>query len=186
MRPFLVMTAAAAIGGAMHVAAQTRTTNPLANLKTVPERTNYEQTSRYTDVIAFMEAVAQAAPKLVHLTTFGYTNEGRALPLAVVGAPDATAEAVKRTGKRAVLLSGWAGIGTTNLPKEVFLLKYAPHHWLFPRMAAVVHHGGAGTTAAGLRAGLPSVIVPVMSDQPFWGQRVYALGAAPGRFPDHG
>lgn len=86
-------------------------------------------------------------------------------------------DAVKRTGKRAILLSGWAGIGTPDLPEDVFLLKYAPHSWLFPRMAAVVHHGGAGTTAAGLRAGVPSVIVPMLSDQPFWGRRVYELGA---------
>lgn len=86
-------------------------------------------------------------------------------------------EAVKQTGQRAVLLSGWAGIGSSQLPKDVFLLKYAPHSWLFPRMAAVVHHGGAGTTAASLRAGVPSVIVPIMSDQSFWGRRVYELGS---------
>jgi sterol 3beta-glucosyltransferase len=85
-------------------------------------------------------------------------------------------EAVQRSGRRAILLSGWAGIGTMELPEEVFLLKYAPHHWLFPRMAALVHHGGAGTTAAGLRAGVPSIIVPFFLDQPFWGQRLYELG----------
>lgn len=86
-------------------------------------------------------------------------------------------DAVNQTGKRAILLSGWAGIGMSNLPKNVFLLNYAPQSWLFPHMAAVVHHGGAGTTAAGLRAGVPSVVVPFMSDQPFWGQRVHQLGA---------
>ncbi|EFH82696.1 glycosyltransferase [Ktedonobacter racemifer] len=95
--------------------------------------------------------------------------------------PEATTrlllDAVKRTGKRAILLSGWAGIGASDLPEDVFLLNYAPHSWLFPRMAAVVHHGGAGTTAASLRAGVPSVIVPMLSDQPFWGRRVHALGA---------
>jgi UDP:flavonoid glycosyltransferase YjiC (YdhE family) len=94
--------------------------------------------------------------------------------------PEATThlllDAVKQSGKRAVILSGWAGIGAATLPKDVFLLKYAPHSWLFPRMAAVVHHGGAGTTASGLRAGVPSVIVPVMSDQPFWGRRLHELG----------
>jgi UDP:flavonoid glycosyltransferase YjiC (YdhE family) len=58
-----------------------------------------------------------------------------------------------------------------------------PHDWLFPRTAAVVHHGGAGTTAAGLRAGVPSVVVPFMSDQPFWGRRVFALGAGPEPIP---
>lgn len=92
-------------------------------------------------------------------------------------------EAIKRTGKRAILLSGWAGIGTSSLPDDVFLLKYAPHGWLFPRMAAVVHHGGAGTTAAVLRAGVPSVVVPMMSDQPFWGRRVHELGAGTAPIP---
>jgi UDP:flavonoid glycosyltransferase YjiC (YdhE family) len=54
-----------------------------------------------------------------------------------------------------------------------------PHSWLFPQLAAVVHHGGAGTTAAGLRAGRPTVVVPFFTDQPFWGRRVHDLGAGP-------
>ena len=85
---------------------QTRATSPLATLKTTPERTGHRETSRYRDVVEFMEAVAQAAPKLVHLTTFGYTNEGRALPLAVIGAPDASPESVKKTGKLRVYIQG--------------------------------------------------------------------------------
>jgi UDP:flavonoid glycosyltransferase YjiC (YdhE family) len=85
-------------------------------------------------------------------------------------------DALEQTGKRGILLSGWAGFGASNLPKNVFLLKYAPQNWLFPRMAAVVHHGGAGTTAAGLYAGVPSVVIPILSDQPFWGERVHQLG----------
>jgi sterol 3beta-glucosyltransferase len=57
------------------------------------------------------------------------------------------------------------------------------HDWLFPRMAAVVHHAGAGTTAAGLRAGVPAVAVPVLADQPFWAARLHRLGAAPRPLP---
>lgn len=57
------------------------------------------------------------------------------------------------------------------------------HEVLFPRMAAVVHHGGAGTTAAGLAAGVPNVVCPFFSDQPFWGRRVAALGAGPPPLP---
>lgn len=88
-------------------------------------------------------------------------------------------EAVQQSGQRAVLLSGWAGMGQADLPAQILRLHSAPHNWLFPRMAAVVHHGGAGTTAAGLRAGVPNVVIPHMVDQPYWGQRVYALGAGP-------
>lgn len=88
-------------------------------------------------------------------------------------------DGVQQSGRRAVLLSGWAGIGGTDLPKSVHLLKYAPHAWLFSRVAAVVHHGGAGTTAAGLRAGVPGFIAYVGADQPFWGQRVHDLGVGP-------
>jgi len=92
-------------------------------------------------------------------------------------------EAVKRSGRRAVLLAGWAGLGAEELPPTIFRLDAAPHGWLYPRMAAVVHHGGAGTTAAGLRAGVPTVVVPHMADQPFWGQRVHALGVGPKPIP---
>ena len=58
-----------------------------------------------------------------------------------------------------------------------------PFSWLFPRVAAVVHHGGAGTTSAGLRAGVPSIVIPFFADQPFWGQRVAALGVGPAPIP---
>jgi UDP:flavonoid glycosyltransferase YjiC (YdhE family) len=85
-------------------------------------------------------------------------------------------EAVQRSGKRVILLTGWAGIGAVELPKNIFLLRYAPHNWLFPRMAAVVHHGGAGTTASGLRAGVPSIVIPFFGDQSDWAWRTHALG----------
>jgi len=67
--------------------------------------------------------------------------------------------------------------------QEFFVLDAAPHAWLFPRMAAVVHHGGAGTTAEGLRAGVPAVVVPFAFDQPFWGARLKALGLGPQPVP---
>lgn len=88
-------------------------------------------------------------------------------------------EAVAKAGCRCVLMSGWAGIGQAELPDTVFKIDSAPHAWLFPRMSAVVHHGGAGTTAAGLRAGVPSILVPHFADQPFWGRRVSGLGVGP-------
>lgn len=88
-------------------------------------------------------------------------------------------EGVRQSGQRALLASGWGGLKASALPEGVFMLDEAPHDWLFPRVAAVVHHGGAGTVAAGLRAGKPTFIVPFLADQPFWGQRLHALGVSP-------
>lgn len=85
-------------------------------------------------------------------------------------------EALRSTGRRAILLAGWGGFTEAALPPNVCLVDAASHSWLFPQMAAVVHHGGAGTTAAALRAGVPSVIAPFGGDQPFWARRLVQLG----------
>lgn len=88
-------------------------------------------------------------------------------------------EALELAGQRGVLATGWQGMTRTeHLPEEILILESAPHAWLFPRMAAVVHHGGAGTTAAGLCAGVPQVVIPYGNDQFAWGRRVYELGVA--------
>ncbi len=92
-------------------------------------------------------------------------------------------EALAKSGQRGILLTGWGGLRAEAAPGTVFVLDAAPHGWLFPRMAAVVHHGGAGTTAEGLRAGVPSVILPFIFDQPFWGARIKALGVGPDPIP---
>jgi sterol 3beta-glucosyltransferase len=101
--------------------------------------------------------------------------------------PDVTTriviDAAHRAGRRVVLQSGWSGLGRAELPRSVFVVDDVPHHWLFPKMAAVVHHGGAGTTATGLRAGLPTVIVPFFGDQYFWAWRVHELGVGPSDLP---
>ncbi|GAA2851471.1 glycosyltransferase [Nonomuraea rubra] len=89
------------------------------------------------------------------------------------------AGAVRRAGVRAVLASGWGGLRVDDLPDGVFVLDQAPHDWLFPRMAAIVHHGGSGTTGAALAAGRPQVVCPFVADQPFWAARTYAAGVAP-------
>lgn len=91
--------------------------------------------------------------------------------------------ALRRANRRGVLLTGWGGMRTATRSDDMFPIDAAPHDWLFPRMAAVVHHGGAGTTAAGLRAGVPSILVPFGADQPFWGRRVHALGVGPAPIP---
>lgn len=85
-------------------------------------------------------------------------------------------EALKRSGKRGILHTGWAKLGATELPDTVFPLDYAPYAWLFPRMSAVIHHGGSGTTGLALRSGVPSMVIPFTADQPFWGARTHALG----------
>ena len=84
--------------------------------------------------------------------------------------------ALQQAGLRGVLATGWGGLATGEVPASIHLLDQAPHDWLFPQMAAVVHHGGAGTTAAGLRAGCPTIICPFFGDQPFWGRRAHELG----------
>jgi len=87
-------------------------------------------------------------------------------------------EALQGCGQRGVLATGWDGLAQIDqLPVDIFILESAPHSWLFPQMAAVVHHGGAGTTAAALRAGVPSAVIPHTADQFTWGRRVYELGA---------
>lgn len=94
-------------------------------------------------------------------------------------------EAVRRTGQRALISRGWSKIGSgeTDIPDNIFLLGPCPHDWLFQRVSCVVHHGGAGTTAAGLLLGLPTVIVPFFGDQPFWGSIVARAGAGPHPIP---
>jgi sterol 3beta-glucosyltransferase len=91
-------------------------------------------------------------------------------------------EAIRRAGVRAVVQAGWSGLDV-GADDDVITVRELPHDWLFPQVAAVVHHAGAGTTAAGLRAGVPAVPVPVLADQPFWARRLTDLGAAPGPLP---
>ncbi len=92
-------------------------------------------------------------------------------------------EALRLSGQRGILSSGWNGLGSEKLPETVFKVGSIPHSWLFKRMAAIVHHGGAGTTAAALRSGVPQIITPFFCDQPFWGERVSELGVGPKSIP---
>lgn len=88
-------------------------------------------------------------------------------------------EALRETGQRGILHSGWGGLGNQSLPDYVFKIDYAPYDWLFPRMAMVIHHGGSGTTAYGIRSGIPSCVVSFVFDQHYWGERIAALGVGP-------
>jgi sterol 3beta-glucosyltransferase len=92
-------------------------------------------------------------------------------------------EAIRRVGTRAVIATGWGGIDVASPDDDILVVRDVPHTWLLPRTAAVIHHGGAGTTAAGLRAGRPTLICPFLGDQGFWGERVHSLGAGPRALP---
>ena len=93
-------------------------------------------------------------------------------------------DALARTEQRAVLHAGWAGLGRQPLPDHVYPIDtFVPYDWLLPRTAAAIHHGGSSTTAQALRAGVPSLVVPFLFDQFFWGRRVAALGAGPQPLP---
>ena len=92
-------------------------------------------------------------------------------------------QAVENTGQRAILQAGWGLLDAISLPDYVHPIEYVPYDWLFPRMSALVHHGGSGTTAAGLRSGVPALVVPFLFDQHFWGKRIAELGVGPRPIP---
>ncbi len=131
-----------------------------------------DEPDEWTQPLALIEFL-QRGPAPVYV---GFGSMGSRKPEETA---DIVLQALVQTGQRAILSSGWGGLHAESLPESVFMLKAIPHAWLFPRVAAVVHHGGAGTTAAGLRAGVPTIVVPFFGDQPFWGRRVAALGVGP-------
>ncbi|KAL1962950.1 hypothetical protein VTN77DRAFT_9046 [Rasamsonia byssochlamydoides] len=93
-------------------------------------------------------------------------------------------EAVAKTGQRALVSKGWGGFGASiEVPPNIFLIGNCPHDWLFQRVSCVVHHGGAGTTAAGIALDKPTVVVPFFGDQPFWGAMIKRAGAGPSPIP---
>jgi sterol 3beta-glucosyltransferase len=121
------------------------------------------------ELVAFVES---GEPPVV--ITFGSmpNPDPQALTDAILGAID-------RVGCRAVIQHGKAGLAQGRvLPKNIYATGFIPHRWLFPRSACIAHHGGAGTTAATFRAGVPMVVVPHFLDQPIWGEYARALGCA--------
>jgi sterol 3beta-glucosyltransferase len=125
------------------------------------------------ELTGFLEA--GAAPVYVGFGSMGGAHPEKRAQIVLA--------ALAKAGQRGVLASGWGGLKAGDLPQHVIMIDSAPHDWLFPRMAAVVHHGGAGTTAAGLRAGRPSVVCPFLGDQPFWGWAIHKAGVGPKPIP---
>jgi sterol 3beta-glucosyltransferase len=130
----------------------------------------------WTPPPALMEFLQNGSPPIY----IGFGSMGSRNPEETA---DLVLQAIAQTQQRAILLSGWGGLRQENLPDTVCMVDSVPHSWLFPQVAAVVHHGGAGTTAAGLRAGVPSIVIPFFGDQLFWGQRVAKLGVGPEPIP---
>ncbi len=125
------------------------------------------------DLLVFL----QAGPKPVYVGfgSMGSSDPHKTLALML--------NALAESGQRGVIQLAGAADLKDSLPDSVYLTGAVPFEWLFPRMAAVVHHGGAGTTSMGLRAGVPAVVTPFMGDQPFWARRVHELGAGPRPIP---
>ena len=109
-------------------------------------------------------------PVYIGFGSMGFGKHARTRGQIVVGA-------VEKAGVRAVVATGWGGLEVGSLPDGVHVVEAVPHAWLFPRTVGVVHHGGAGTTAAGLLAARPTLVCPVLGDQGFWAQRVQAIWA---------
>jgi len=108
-----------------------------------------------------------------------YIGFGSMTPKNPEAATREIVEGVRQAGVRALLAMGWGGLAKMDLPETVHMIHSKPHHALFPLMSAVVHHGGAGSTAAGLRAGRPTLVCPLTVDQPFWAHHVWKLGCGP-------
>jgi sterol 3beta-glucosyltransferase len=141
-------------------------------------------------------------PDFVHLTGFWYLDTADAYeppaqllrfleadrPAVYVGFgsmagfdPLATVELLLEAlgGRRAIIAGGWGGLASAAFPDSVLCIEAVPHDWLLPRMSLAIHHGGAGTTAAAARAGIPQVVIPHITDQPFWAACVQSLGVGP-------
>jgi sterol 3beta-glucosyltransferase len=135
-----------------------------------------DEAADWTPPAALLDFLDRGAPPVY----IGFGSMGSRNPEQTA---DLVLQAISMTGQRAILQSGWGGLSKTDLPDTVFIVDSISHSWLFPRVAAVVHHGGAGTTAAGLRAGVPTIIIPFFGDQPFWGRRVAELGVGTDPIP---
>ena len=126
----------------------------------------------YVPPAELTDFLADGPPPIV--ITFGSMggSDGREITKILI-------DAVKITNQRAIIQAGWGLLGTKATDSDIFCTEYVPHRWLFPKASCVVHHGGAGTTASVCRAKVPSVVVPHIADQFYWGKRLFDLGVAP-------
>jgi hypothetical protein len=148
----------------------------------VPGYTFLNSSSSYTPPQALQQFLESGPPPVY----IGFGSIVVEHPLALT---TLVIEAVKSTGHRVLFATGWSGRGDSadevpSTSQHTFILQEdCPHDWLFPQVACVVHHGGAGTTAAGLRAGRSTIVIPFFGDQFFWGDIIYRAGAGPQPIP---
>jgi sterol 3beta-glucosyltransferase len=113
-----------------------------------------------------------------------FAGLGSMAPAGASRLSEVIAEAARQAEIRVVIQAGRAGLARPDGPSgQALLIGDTPHEWLFPHLAAAIHHAGAGTTAAGIRAGIPAIAVPMIGDQPFWAARIHALGIGPAPIP---
>lgn len=130
----------------------------------------------YTPPPALLDFLANGPPPIiVSFGSMGGTNARETTELLIA--------AIRKTGQRAIIQSGWGQLGLDAEVQDIFFTDYVPHRWLFPQASCIVHHGGAGTTASACRAKLPSVVVPHHADQFYWAKRLVELGIAPKSLP---
>jgi len=138
----------------------------------VPRPTDWDESSVVTGYW-FLDAPAnwQPAPELVRFIQEGappvYIGFGSMFMTGSKEKTEILLKALKLAGQRGILATDWGGQTANENPDDIFVLDSVPHDWLFPQVAAIVHHGGAGTTGAALRAGKPQIICPVVGDQSF-------------------
>lgn len=154
----------------------------------VPRPADWDESSVVTGYW-FLDAPAnwQPDPQLVRFLQEGSTPVYIGFGSMFMGSgkqkTEIALQALRLAGQRGILATGWGGLTADNTSKDVFVLDSVPHDWLFPKVAAIVHHGGAGTTGAAIRAGKPQIVCPFAGDQYFWGQRTAELSVAPSSIP---
>lgn len=132
----------------------------------------YLAEQNYVPIPALVDFLADGpAPVIISFGSMGGTDGGETTEILM--------DAIRMTGQRAIIQAGWGHLGTPETMSDIFCTTYVPHRWLFPKACCVVHHGGAGTTAAVCRAKVPSVVVPHIADQLYWGKRLSDLSVAP-------
>lgn len=132
-------------------------------------------TGRQADA-ELLRFLAEGAPPV-------YVGFGSQVPAQRERTAEAVVGALRHLGVRALVARGWGDLELGRSDGRIFQIDTTPHDWLFPKVAAVVHHGGAGTTGVACRAGVPQVIVPAFFDQFFWAERLRQLGVAPAPLP---